>query len=187
MPSVRLRCGLWSVVELAPQVRISTWLCGPPPSNGQRQRYPSRFLYNLRREYPAFFFDTLHMFCGQADVGFGTTTDMRPESKPQIVAPYDAIPRPDASFSNVLADPPYADHYQKQWGGELPKPKRILAEAARLCRPGGLIGILHIIIVPAYKSCAVRRIAVHPILSGPNNALRVFNVFQRAAVEEHHE
>jgi hypothetical protein len=79
----------------------------------------------------------------------------------------------------VLADPPYADHWQNQWHGELPKPKHILREAARLTTPGGLIGILHIIVIPAYKEFDVERIALHPILAGPNNAMRVFNVLRK--------
>jgi hypothetical protein len=92
----------------------------------------------------------------------------------------------DASVDNVIADPPYGDHYQGTWVGldktgknELPKPKLILGEAARLVRSGGLIAILHIIIVPAYKIFGVTRIALHPILAGPNNAIRVLNVFRK--------
>lgn len=163
-----------------PQTVIATqpWLCGPPPRNGQFQRYPGRFEFNLRRSYPQLIApDTLQMFAGGS--GFGITTDFRPETGAQIVAPFDAIPMPDASFANVIADPPYADHWQGQWHGDLPKPKHILREAARLCKPGGLIGILHIIVIPAYKELGVERIGLHPIFAGPNNAMRVFNVFQK--------
>ncbi len=49
----------------------------------------------------------------------------------------------------------------------------------RLTKPGGLIAILHIIIIPAYKEYGVERIALHPVLTGPNNAIRVLNVFRR--------
>jgi hypothetical protein len=163
----------------------TTWKCGPPPANGQKQRYPGRFEYNLRKYYPELLSDrTLHMFSGSC--AWGITTDFRPETGAQIVAPYDAIPLADGSVDNVIADPPYADHYQGEWVGMpntdtktgLPKPKRILGEAARLTRPGGLIAILHIIIIPAYAEFGVTRIAIHPILAGPNNALRTLNVFQ---------
>jgi hypothetical protein len=44
---------------------------------------------------------------------------------------------------------------------------------------GGLIGILHIIIIPAYKEFDVERIAIHPVLTGPNNAIRCLNVFRK--------
>lgn len=159
-------------------IDTTTWLCGSPPNTGQYQRYPGRFLYNLRRTYPQLVADdTLHMFSGSSE--FGVTTDFREETGADIIAPFDAIPRPDGSFGAVLADPPYADHWQGQWHGGLPKPKHILREAARLTKPGGLIGILHIIIVPAYKECGVERVALHPVLTGPNNAIRVFNVFRK--------
>jgi len=119
----------------------------------------------------------LHMFSGASDLGI--TTDFREETGADIVAPFNDIPRPDGSFPAIIADPPYADHWQGQWHGDLPKPKHILKEASRLVETGGLIGILHIIIIPAYKELGVERIALHPILTGPNNAIRVFNVFRR--------
>lgn len=159
-------------------MNIETWRCGPPPAHGQRQRYPSRFLFNLQRHYPEFIGDyTLHMFSGSAD--WGTTTDIRPETGADYVAPFDALPFRDELWDHVLADPPYADHYAGEWHTDLPKPKHILREAARLVKPGGLIGILHIIIIPAYKELGVERVGLHPILAGPNNAVRVFNVLRK--------
>lgn len=134
-------------------------------------------MFNLRKFYPEFMADdVLHMFSGST--GWGTTTDLRPETGADVVAPFDAIPLPDHSFGAVLADPPYADHYQNEWHGTLPKPKSVLREAVRLVKPGGLVGILHIIIIPAYAEFGVRRMALHPVLAGPNNAVRVFNVFK---------
>ena len=159
-------------------MNIETWKCGPPPASGQRQRYPARFESNLSKEYPEFLADTvLHMFAGAAQ--WGTTTDMRTETGASIVAPFDAIPRPDGTFSAVIADPPYADHYAGEWHADLPRPKHVLREAARLTAAGGLVGILHIIVIPAYAKLGVERVGLHPILAGPNNAVRVFNVFRR--------
>jgi len=156
----------------------TTWLCGPPSAKGQFQQYPSRFMYNLKKIYPEVIDEnTLHMFSGSSE--FGITTDFRPETGADIISPFDCLPVSDSTYSCVLADPPYADHWQGQWHGELPKPKRVLKEAARVVKSGGLIGILHIIIIPAYKEFGVERIALHPILTGPNNAIRVFNVFRK--------
>lgn len=116
------------------------------------------------------------MFAGSCD--WGVSTDLRAETGADIIAPFDAIPMPDNSFEHVLADPPYADHWANQWHAELPRPKYILREAARLVKPGGMIGILHIIVIPAYREFNVSRVGLHPILAGPNNAIRVFNVFR---------
>jgi hypothetical protein len=117
------------------------------------------------------------MFAGSCE--FGVSTDFRAETGADIIAPFDAIPMPDGCFGAVLADPPYADHWQGQWHGNLPKPKHILREATRLVRPGGFIGILHIIVIPAYTEFGVQRVGLHPVLAGPNNAVRVFNVFRK--------
>lgn len=120
--------------------------------------------------------NVLHMFSGSCS--FGISTDIRKESKPDICAPYDKIPLEDCLFDAILGDPPYANHYANEWHSKLPMPKRILKEAVRLVKPEGLIGILHILIIPAYKELKVERIALHPILTGPNNVIRVFNVFR---------
>lgn len=156
---------------------FTTWLCGPPSSKGQKQQYPSRFMYNLKKTYPEFVSDrTLHMFSGSSE--FGITTDLNAETA-AIKGDFRNLPFAENSMDAILADPPYADHWANEWHTELPKPKHILKEAVRLVKPGGLIGILHIIIIPAYKELGVSRVALHPILAGPNNAIRVFNVFRK--------
>lgn len=159
-------------------VAINTWRCGGPPTTGQKQRYPGRFVANLRRDYPEFLSpETLHMFSGSCD--WGVSTDIRAETGADVVASYDRLPFGDDTFEHVIADPPYANHWANEWHAELPKPKRILGEAARVVSSGGLIGILHIIVVPAYKEYEVERVGIHPVLCGPNNAVRAFNVFRK--------
>jgi ubiquinone/menaquinone biosynthesis C-methylase UbiE len=125
------------------------------------------------------------MFSGSMD--WGDTTDMRPESGAQIIAKYDQLPIKDDVYDMVIADPPYTCGFANEWiehPKDLPKPKRILFEAARVVKPGGLIAILHVIVIPAYKDAFVERVALHPILCGPNNAIRVLNVFRRKKEEE---
>ncbi len=158
---------------------MDMWPCGPPPAQGQKQRYPSRFWFNFKKRYPTNG-KVLHMFSGSTD--WGDTTDMRAETGAQIVAPYNNLPIEDGVYDLVAADPPYTCGFANEWithSKDLPKPKHILLEATRVTKPGGLIAILHVIVIPAYAVANVTRIGLHGILCGPNNAIRVLNVFRR--------
>ncbi len=161
-------------------MNTTTWLCGPPPAQGQRQRYPSRFLYNLERTYPTEGKHLLHLFAGSSTLG--DTVDARPEAGAVFVASFDAVPVEDGSYDMVLADPPYTVGFAQRWESTLegvPRPKAILRAAARYLGVGGLALILHVIVIPAYKELGVRRVALHPVLCGPNNAIRVLNVLEK--------
>lgn len=169
-------------------IDVTPWMTGPPPAKGQYQRYPGRFIYNLIRSryLEDKNMDILEMFSGGSDLSnFGfkaTTTDIRSETGCDIVAPFDNLPVVDNWYGMVIADPPYNKGFANKWINHqkyLPKPKHVLKEAARVVRPGGLILILHIIIIPAYKEFNVKRIALHPIFAGPNNAIRILNVLQK--------
>ena len=159
------------------------WRCGPPPAKGQYQRYPSRFWFYFKKQYPIEDKKILHMFSGSLD--WADTTDIRADTGASIVAPYNNLPIENNTYDLVVADPPYNKGFASEWtthDDNLPKPKHILLEAARVTKPGGLIAILHIIIIPAYKIAGVERVALHGILTGPNNAIRVLNVFRKNSV-----
>jgi len=161
-------------------IKTSMWLCGPPPAHGQKQRYPSRFWFNFNKHYDLDGKKVLHMFSGS--MNWGDTTDFREDSGAEIIAPYDQLPIKDNIYDWIIADPPYSCGFAKEWTihpKELPKPKRILMEASRITKVGGHIAILHIIVIPAYKVANVERVALHGILCGPNNAIRVLNVFKK--------
>jgi hypothetical protein len=86
----------------------------------------------------------LHLCSGS--VRIGTTVDIRPEMKPDIVADCRAVPLPDESFDWVMADPPYSEEYAENLygtGTDYPRPGQIVKEATRLLRPGGRLGLLH--------------------------------------------
>ena len=162
-------------------IDISTWRCGSPPSTGQRQRYPGRFEYNLRKFYDVDNKYILHMFSGQCD--WGETTDARAETGADIIAPYDALPDGLGLFDIVIADPPYNKGFAVEWAKDLPKPKWIAREAMKVLKDGGLFLLLHIIVLPAYKELGMERVALHPVLCGPNNAIRVLNVMRKVNFE----
>ncbi len=165
----------------------TTWLCGPPPAKGQYQRYPSRFVFNLKNFYGDIFKNkkVLEMFSGTGaiaalDTKEYITSDSRKETGADIIGLYNYLPLKGNTFDVVIADPPYTKGFAREWTNlekDIPKPKYVLGEATRLVKPLGLIFILHVIIIPAYKEFGVKRIALHPILTGPNNAIRVLNVF----------
>jgi SAM-dependent methyltransferase len=160
-------------------MKTGLWLTGPPPATGQFQRYPSRFWYNFKKHYeiPE---KVLHMFSGSMD--WGDTTDIRSDTGATFVAPYNDLPIENNTYDMVIADPPYNKGFASEWtthDKDLPKPKHILIEAARVTKPGGIIAILHIIVIPAYKVADVTRTALYGILAGPNNAIRVLNVFRK--------
>ncbi len=171
----------------------TTWRCGPPPRKGQFQRFPSRFWFNFNKFYSQFFeyvkgdevilaegMRVLNMFSGS--LTWGDTTDFRSESGAKIVAPYDDLPILSNTYDLVVADPSYADFFHKQWSQDTkdhPIPKRILVEAARVTKPGGLIAILHIILIRPWKEANVKCIARHPVFAGENNVIRCLNVFRK--------
>ena len=166
------------------RVKMDMWKCGPPLATGQKQRYPDRFWFFFKKNYPIPI-KVLHMFSGSIE--WGDTTDLRSDSGAKIIAPYNDLPIPDNTYDLVIADPPYTCGFSNEWTThpkDLPKPKLILGEAARVVKYGGLIAILHVIVIPAYKIYNVRRIGLHGILCGPNNAIRVLNVFEKIEVIE---
>ena len=176
---------------MSEELVMDMWRTGPPPAKGQFQRYPGRFWYNFKKYYPIPEM-VLHMFSGSMD--WGDTTDIRPETGAKIVAPYDELPIPDETYDMVIADPPYNKGFSNEWtthAKHLPKPKRILIEAARVTKPGGIIAILHIISIPQYPKTfqelgrtGVTCIGRHGILCGSNNAIRLLNVFRKLGVNE---
>lgn len=158
-------------------VIMNIWKTGPPPATGHKQQYPGRFWLNFKKHYNIENKKILHMFSGSMD--WGDTTDIRPESGAQIIAPYNNLPIADNTYDYVIADPPYNKGFALEWKHGSPKPKWILQEASRVTKNGGIIAILHIIVIPAYKVANVERIGLHGILCGPNNAIRVLNVFRK--------
>ena len=108
------------------------------------------------------------------------TNDIRPETKPTYLCSFDEIPkRANGKYDMIVADPPYNHLFAEEWKADLPKPKHIIREAARLLKPRGILLLLHIIVTPTYrKEYGFERIGLHPVLCGLNNAIRVVNVLR---------
>jgi len=167
-------------------IDMTVWKCTNPPKAGvQKQSFPTRFLSNLEKHYNYKNKNVLWMFSGGIKE-CGTTTDIREETGADIVAPYDNLPIKDETYEIVVADPPYNSLYAKEWKSDLPKVKRILFEASRVTKVGGLVILLHILVAPEYVNSGSRlkRRAIHPVLCGVNNAIRCVSVFEKLSKDD---
>ena len=155
-------------------MKSGLWLCGPPRRDGRRQGFPSRFWLYFKREFSSNGEHGLHLFGGSAPEW--PRVDNDPTSEPDFLQDAFAPPIQPRAFDIVLCDPPYTKKFSGDWGVEQPSPKAVL-EAARLwAKPGGLIGLLHIL-VPARPKWAQRE-AIIGVLSGPRNVIRCLSMFR---------
>ncbi len=115
--------------------------------------------------------------------GFGPsdkTLDLDPECKPDFLQDAEGVL--PGGFKAMLADPPYspedAAHYAP---GSLryPKPNKIVANMLAALRPGQRCGIIHYLMPSPPKN--TRFVACVGVVSGYNNRIRVYSVFERTA------
>lgn len=125
--------------------------------------------------------EVLHVCSGaltKEDVRDGTRVDLRPEASPDVVADGRALPFPAASWRGVLIDPPYSPEYARDlYGTEYPRPSHLLAEAARVVRFGGRIGILHFLVPSPPKGCEI--VTVRGITQGCGYRIRALTIYVR--------
>jgi len=128
----------------------------------------------------------LHVCGGMARLypyrgGFGPddkTLDLDPNVAPDFCQ--DARKPYPAGFKAILADPPYsgeeAEHY---WpgSGAYPSPNLIVKRGLDAVAPGCRVGILHFVLPSPPKEA--RFVAAVAVLTGYNNRVRVFSVFER--------
>lgn len=129
-----------------------------------------QFLGDVHRD------DILHVCSGTLTEKW--TVDIRAEARPAVQASGTALPFRDASFAAVMLDPPYSDEYAKNlYRTENPRPSWLLKEAARVVRPGGRVGILHVAIPFAPPACWL--VGVWGISTGVGFRIRAFTIYQR--------
>lgn len=141
--------------------------------------YPKGFLRRafdlLQVENPE---EVLHLCSGS--VRSGITVDIRPETRPKIVADARQAPFADESFRAILIDPPYNEDYAKNLygtGKDYPRPGHLLREAARLLKVGGRVGLLHFQ-VPMIRR-PLKIVGVWGITTGSGYAIRAFTVLEK--------
>lgn len=149
--------------------------------------YPLQFLplayQTLGVTNPA---EVLHLCAGSVEVG--VTVDIRPGTRPDVVADCRCLPFADESFRWVMADPPYSRRWARQLYGltkrHYPTPLAIVREAARILKPGGRVGVLHYQMAPApgfrgRGSRALRLVGVWGLVLGPATQIRAWTVYEK--------
>jgi hypothetical protein len=120
----------------------------------------------------------LHVCSGTLSEHERWTVDMRPAARPSVIAKGQALPFLDASFPAVMIDPPYTEEYARNlYRSEFPRPSHLLREAARVVKPGGRIGLLHIAVPITPADCEF--VSSMGVVPGPGFRIRAFTVYQR--------
>jgi len=132
------------------------WAAGRPMAK-YKGAYPEGFLRRLDERIGLKNKKVLTLFCGSSD--YGDTLDIKPELNPTYLA--------DCR----------KDYSKKLYKEEIVRPYSFTKEAVRICKSGGLICILHQLV---YKTLpGTERFAVIPITTGPNQRIRVLNIFKK--------
>lgn len=122
--------------------------------------------------------DVLHVCSGTLSARERWTVDIRPAARPAVIADGAALPFGDATFGAILIDPPYSEAYARNlYGVEFPKPSHLLREAARVVKPQGRIGLLHVAVPITPPGCSF--VTSFGVVPGPGFRIRAFTIYQR--------
>jgi SAM-dependent methyltransferase len=155
------------------------WYCGTAWDRVRLHgQYPPTFLKRALALFP----DAqriLHLPSGTV-TGPGVTVDrIRDEvRRPQILADAGVLPFRDASFDLLLSDPPYTPADSRKYGCAPFPLGKMMAEAHRILRPGGYIGVLHTY-YPSYRRKMWQLTGLVAVVTGFQRATRMFSLFER--------
>ena len=140
--------------------------------------YPEGFIAKMLPWLRCERHEVLHVCSGGLPPGEGIRVDIRPGAHPDIVADGRDLPLDDGSQAAVLIDPPYTEHYARDlYGTDYPRPSHLLAEAARVVRPNGRIGIVHYLVPNAPPGC--RFIKAFGLSMGFGYPMRAVTIFEK--------
>lgn len=122
--------------------------------------------------------EVLHVCSGGLRRGEGIRVDIRPEARPDFIADGRSLPFRDGCISAALLDPPYTAHYAKElYGVDYPLPSHLLAEAARVVRPGGRIGFVHYLVANPPPGC--HHVKTFGLSMGFGYPMRAVTIYER--------
>jgi SAM-dependent methyltransferase len=141
--------------------------------------YPKGFIERALQTLGAHDKDKVLNLCS-GSTRFGVRVDIREAMQPSVVSDVRLLPFAACSFDWIMADPPYSEEYAKNLygtGASYPRPGQILAEASRVLRPGGRVGILHFQVPMSRKP--LNLIKVYGVTTGAGYAIRAWSVFEK--------
>lgn len=140
--------------------------------------FPKRFLSWAVRQLHCDPREVLHVCSGGLAAGNGTRVDIRRGAAPDLLADGRRLPFRDGSFAAALIDPPYSVEYAKDlYGTEYPRPAHLLAEASRVVRPCGRVGIVHFLVPMPPPNCKLQ--TVRALTTGCGYRIRALTIFER--------
>lgn len=155
-----------------------TWFCGRPVKK-YYGAFPQGFWPRAKQVLRPWG-SMVHWFSGTMPPEPGiVTVDGNPETNPSVVSLGAVLPFEDCTFDAAFADPPYSPGDSKRYGLPYISANKILAELARVTRPGGKIGLLHEFI-PKSKGLPVKLLGIVGIMNGPQKRIRLFAIYQKS-------
>lgn len=154
-----------------------TWFCGRPMAK-YYGAFPQSFWPRAQQVLRPWG-SLLHWFSGTVRAGDGVTTvDGNAGVDPMFCVEGPTLPFPDATFDASFADPSYSPKDAKRYGFPYISATTVIAELARVTKPGGRIGLLHMFIPPT-KRLPVKLLGVIGVMNGPQKHIRAFSVYRR--------
>ena len=121
-----------------------------------------------------------HLCSGAVQDPNSTTVDIDPSVQPDYVGDATSTPFMDNSFDAVLIDPPYTEEDARHYGDcPLPPLPALLKEACRIVKPGGKVGLLHLLVPRIPVGYVPRYVALIAIITGSSQRIRVFTVLRK--------
>lgn len=143
-------------------------------------QYPPNFITKMLPWMNCARHEIVHVCSGCLPAGEGIRVDRDPTACPDILADGRALPFLDGSMAGIMLDPPYTEHYAREfYGFDYPRPSHLLREAARVVRPGGRVCFVHYITPKVPKGASLRFVRAWGLSTGFDMPMRAVTLYER--------